>query len=108
MFEPGVLPEVFSQARERRTRKPLTQEVLPQEAASAEDIAAEIADGEAIKAEIIENEGEGRLVVIIVEPEATEATVEAEAQPKDNESAQKPTRKGKGMKGAASTEDAGM
>ena len=76
------------------------------------DIAAAMADGEAIKAEIIENEGEGRLVVITVEPEAMEAmpepvaaTAEAEAQPEDSEPAKKPARKGKGKKGAATTED---
>ena len=78
------------------------------------DIAAAMADDEAIKAEIIEVEGEGRLVVITVEPgdtaamlEATEATAEAEAQPEENEPAKKPARKGKGKKGAAATEDAG-
>ena len=78
------------------------------------DIAAAMADGEAIKAEIVEFEGEGRLVVITVEPEetaatpeATEATEEAEAQPEDSEPAQKPARKGRGKKGAASTEDVG-
>lgn len=79
------------------------------------DIAAAMADGEAIKAEIIEVEGEGRLVVITVEPEATEAMPEsteaaaeavAEAQPEDSEPAKKPARKGKGKKGTASTEDA--
>ena len=76
------------------------------------DIAAAMTDGEAIKAEIIEDEGEGRLVVITVEPEATEvipepveAEAKAEAQPEDNEPAKKPARKGKGKKGAASTED---
>lgn len=157
MFEPGVLPEEFPQTRERKTRKPLTQEAQPQEAVPATvvegemetepqpldqlatealpvsvaeafaqalkdaqvtgepvaGIAAAIADGEAIKAEIIEVEGEGRLVVITVEPEetaaipeATEATVETEAQPEDSEPAKKPARKGKGKKGAASTEDA--
>lgn len=78
------------------------------------DIAAAMADGEAIKAEIVELEGEGRLVVITVEPEetavtpeATEATVDAEAQPEDNEPTKKPTRKGKGKKGVAATEDEG-
>jgi hypothetical protein len=79
------------------------------------DIAAAMVDGEAIKAEIVEIEGEGRLVVITVEPEATEAmpeatkaTAEAEAQPEDSEPTKKPVRKGKGKKGAASTEDADM
>lgn len=79
------------------------------------DIAAAMADGEAIKAEIIEIEGAGRLVIITVEPEAieampgpVEATVEAEAQPEDGEPAKKPSRKGKSKKGAAeaSAEDA--
>ena len=74
-------------------------------------IAAVMADGEAIKAEIIEDEGEGRLDVITVEheetaamPEATETTAVAEARPEDNEPAKKPARKGKGKKGAAATE----
>ena len=70
------------------------------------DIAAAMADGEAIKAEIIGDEGEGRLVVITVEPEATEVAAEAEAQPEESEPAQKPVRKGKGKKGAAATEEA--
>ena len=129
MFEPGVLPEVFPQARERTTRNLLPQEAQPQEAAPAEDmavwtkpqqkpvtqdelppeivpasvaeafaqaledaqaagepvaaIAAAKADGEAIKAEIIGDEGEGRLVVITIEPEVTEATAEVEVQPED-------------------------
>lgn len=74
------------------------------------DITAAMADGEIIKAEIAEVEGEGRLVVITVEPEAMEvmpepvaAKAEADAQPEDSEPAKKPARKGKG---AASTEDA--
>lgn len=77
------------------------------------EITAAMADGEAIRAEIIEDEGEGRLVVITVEPEetvampeTTEATAEAEAQPEENEPAKKPARKGKGKKGAAATEEA--
>ena len=151
MFEPGVLPEEFPQTRERKTRKPLTQEAQPQEAAPATvvegemetgpqpldelatealptsvaeafaqaledtqaagepvaDIAAAMADGEAIKVEVIEDEGEGRLLVITAEPEATEATAEAEAQPEDSEPAKKPARKCKGKKGAAATEDEG-
>ena len=182
MFEPGVLPEVFPQARERRTRKRLPQEAQPQEATPAEDmaagpepqqesvtqdelppeiipasvveaftqaledaqaagepvaeIAAAMADGQIITTEIIEDEGEGRLLIITAEPEATaeaiteattdapdapdaiiaeaveevedtttEALVEAEMQPEDSEPAKKPARKGKGKKGAASTED---
>jgi len=39
MFEPGVLPEVFPQTRERRARKPLAQGAQPQEVAPAEDMA---------------------------------------------------------------------
>lgn len=78
------------------------------------DIAAAMVDGEAIKAKIIEDEGEGRLVVITIEPEAmeampetVEATAEAEAQPEDSEPAKKPARKGKEKKGVAATEDEG-
>lgn len=41
MFEPGVLPEKFPQARERRTRKPLAQEAQPQEVEPAEGMVAE-------------------------------------------------------------------
>ena len=140
MFEPGVLPEEFPRERERKMRKPLTQETQLQEAAPAAEVMAEefaqaledaqaagervadivaaIADGEDIKAGIIEVEGEGRLLIITAEPEATakasaeatteasvEASVEAEAQPEDCESANKPARKGKGKKGAATSED---
>ncbi len=154
MFEPGVLPEEFPQTRERKTRKPLTQEAQPQEAAPATvvegemetepqpldelateehptsvaeafaqaledaqaagepvaDIAAAMANGEIIKAEITEVEGERRLVVITVEQEQSatmpETTAEAVAQLENNEPAKMPTRKGKGKKGAASIEDA--
>jgi hypothetical protein len=101
MFEPGVLPEEFPQARERRTRKPLAQEAQPQaeqpiEALSTSvmeafaqaledaqaagepvaEIAAAMADSEIIKAEIIEDAGAGQLIVITAEPEATEAIPE--------------------------------
>ncbi len=65
------------------------------------EIATAMADGEAIK--ITENEGEGRLVVITVEPESTEAT----AQLKSDIPTKKPVRKGKGKKDTASMEDAG-
>ena len=155
MFKPGILPEEWPQARERRTRKPLAQEAQPQEAAPTEsmaaeaepqqepatqdeqpeglptsvaeafaqaledaqaagepvaDIAAAMADGEAIKAEIIEDEGEGQLIVITAEPEtmpeSVEATEEAETRPEDSEPTKKPARKGKGKKDASSTEDA--
>ena len=173
MFEPGVLPEVFPQARERKTRKSFAQGTQPQETAPAEgmakeaepqpdevqpqaeqpteglpssvveafaqaledaqaagepvaEIAAAMADGQIITTEIIEDEGEGRLLVITAEPEsveateaipeavatttestteATEAPVEAEAQSEDSEPAKKPARKGKGKKGAVATED---
>ncbi|MEA4898516.1 MAG: hypothetical protein VB115_09750 [Christensenellaceae bacterium] len=165
MFEPGVLPEVFPQARERRTRKPLPQEAQPQEAAPAEimvaeaepqqepvkqddlppeglpasvmeafaqaledaqaagepvaEIAEAMADGEIIKAEIIEDTGAGQLIVITAEQEAmpepvetiaeaTETPVEpeAEVQPEDNVPAKKPTRKGKGKKDTVATDSA--
>ena len=168
MFEPGVLPKEFPQARERRTRKPLPQEAQPQEAEPAEGMAAEakpqpeetqpqaeqptealptsvaeafaqamedaqaagepvaeiaeaIVDGEIIKAEITEDADAGQLIVITAEPEATEAMTEpveaiaeatdattepeAEEQPEDSAPAKKPTRKGKGKKGAVSTEE---
>lgn len=45
------------------------------------------------------------MVTTVSIPEAIEATVKAEPQPEDNESAKKPARKGKGKKGAAATED---
>ena len=147
-FEPGVLPEVFPQERERRTRKPMLQGAEPQETAAdvtveaetqdeqpeglpasvaeafaqaLEDaqaadepkaaIAAAVADDEAIKAEIVEHEGEGRLVVITVGPEetvlseATETTAEAEAQPEIDVPARKQALKCKGKKSAAATGD---
>lgn len=148
MFEPGVLPEEFPQARERKTRQSMPKgkepqltaaaeadgETAPQEAQPAEtmdaleqaledaqmagepvaEIAVAMEDGETIKPEIVELEGEGRPAVITAEPEekaampeATEATAEVELQAEDNEPAQKPARKGKGKKGAASMEDAG-
>ena len=144
MFDPGVLPEVFPQTRERRTRAPLAQGTEPQEAEPAADVAAEaelepydeqptealpeslvegfaqalddtqatgepvadiataIANGKAIKAEIIENEDEGRLLVITAEPENTEAM----AQPASDIPAKKPAGKGKGKKGTATTSSA--
>ena len=85
------------------------------------DIAAVMADGEAIKAESIEDGDEGGLFVITAEREGTaatdamaddlEPTLEAvsaagNAQPKDNKPNKKPTSKGKCKKGTASTEDA--
>ncbi len=89
---------------------PVLVQVLEDAQAAGEpvaDIAAAVADGEAIKAEIITVEGEGRLVVITVEPEAmeampepVEATTEAEVQPEDSEPAKKPARKDKGKRGA--------
>ena len=39
MFEPGVLPEEFPQARERKTRQPMPQGTEPQEVAPAADVA---------------------------------------------------------------------
>ena len=106
MFEPGVLPEEFPQARERRTRKPLPQETQPQieqptEALSTSvaeafaqaledaqaagepvaEIAEAMADGEIIKAEITEVEGAGQLIVITAETEATEAPESPESMP---------------------------
>ena len=140
VFEPGVLPEEFPQARERKTRMPMTQDAQPQEAAPAEDVAAEVesqpqdeqanealpasvveafaqaledaqatgdiaaamADGATIKAEVIEDGSEGRLLMITTEPVNTEAT----ALPVSDVPAKKLARKGKGKKGAAATEDA--
>jgi regulator of RNase E activity RraA len=71
------------------------------------DIVAKTTNCEAIKTEIIKDEGEGSLVVIKVDPEATEATADAEARSEDNESTKKPARTGKGKKGAASMKDVG-
>ena len=77
------------------------------------DIAVAMVDGEAIEAEIIADDSEGRLVVITAEPESTEAadsseaTAEAEVQPEDSELAKKPAHKGKGKKGAATADSAG-
>ena len=147
MFEPGVLPEEFPQARERKTRKPLAQGTQPQEAAPAEDMAAEaepqqesmtqgeppeglptsiaeafaqaleeaqaagepvaeiaaaMADGRIIKTEIIEDEGEGRLLIITAETESTEVTTPPEGEVPDK----KPAGKGKGKKGVATTDSA--
>ena len=43
MFAPGILPEEWPQTRERKTRKPLTQEAQPQEEAEpAADVAAKV------------------------------------------------------------------
>ncbi len=64
------------------------------------DIAAAMADGEAIKADIIEDEATGRVLVITAEPESTEAT----AQPESEIPTKKPAGKGRGKKGAATTE----
>ncbi len=90
LFEPGVLPEEFPHARERRTRKPLAQEAQSQEAApAAED---EHATDEQETTEAI--------------PEATKATAGAVTQPEDNEPAKMPTRKGKGKRSASTTETA--
>jgi len=127
--EADVAAEVEPQPEEAQPQAEQPTEALPTSVAEAfaqaledaqaagepvTDIVAAMADGEAIKAEIIEVEGEGRLVVIAVEPEAmevpqapesipevVEATVDAEAQPEDSELAKKPTRKGR--KGAENT-----
>ena len=128
MFEPGVLPEVFPEIRERRTRKPFAQEVQLQDAAPAVDMAEEqyeqvtealpasvlkafaqalegaqaadkMATGEAIKAEIIKVESEERLLVITDESESTEGTVDAESEAP----VKKPASKGKGKKGSVPT-----
>ena len=85
------------------------------------DIAAAMADGEVIKAEITEDAGVGQTIEITAEPETTEAMTEfmdataeateamaapdAEAQPEDSEPTKKPTHKGKGKKAAAATEN---
>ena len=130
MFEPGVLPEEFPQARERRTRKSLAQEAQPQEtepaegvelqqlgeqpnealpASVAEELTQALEDAQAAGepvADIVEDAGAGQLIVITAEPEATKATAEAEAQPENSEPAKKPARKGKGKKGAALADSA--
>ena len=138
MFEPGILPEQFPQARERKTRQPMPQgtepqamaadaeaeETAPQDGQPAEalpaetiqtlahaledaqtagepvaDIAAAMADGEAIRTEIFEDEATGRVLVITAEPESTEAT----AQPESEVQAKKPAGKGRGKKGTSTT-----
>ncbi len=66
------------------------------------DIAAAMADGEAIKAEIIKGEGEGRLLVITAEPESSEVTTPLES----DIPAKKPASKGKGKKGAETADSA--
>jgi len=150
MFEPGILPEEFPQARERKTRQPMPQgkepqamaaaaeaeEAAPQDEQAAEalpaetmealaqaledaqtagepvaDIAAAMADGEAIKTEIIEGEAMDRVLVITAEPESAEATAqpenaEAAAQPESDVPTKKPAPKGKGKKGAAPVDNA--
>ena len=68
-------------------------------------LAEAVTNGETIMTEIIGDEGEGRLVVITVKPEVTEAAVEAEAQPKDNKPSKKPKSKDKGKKSVTATED---
>jgi len=56
-----------------------------------------MADGETIKAGIIKNGGEGRLLVITAEPENTEAT----AQPDSGMPARKPAGNVRRKKGAS-------
>jgi hypothetical protein len=65
-------------------------------------LAEAVANGEAIKTEIIEEEGEGRLLVITAEPENTEVAV----QPQCDAPAKKPAPKGKGKKSAVVTDSA--
>ena len=114
-------------------QQPVTQDELPPEVIPASVVEAfaqaledEQAAGEPVAeiaevmadGEIIEDAGEGQLIVITAEPEAREsmpepveaiaeatAEPEADAQPEDSEPAKKPARKGKGKKGAASTVD---
>ena len=68
------------------------------------EIAVAMADGQIIKTKIIEDEDEGRLVVITVEPESTGAAVQ---QPENAVPAKKTAGKGRGKKSATSTEDVG-
>ena len=118
IFEPGVLPVAFPQAREHRPRKLLAQETQPQETQSASepvaDIAVAMADDVAIKTEIIEGESEGQLVFVKVEQETIEAMleppaaiVETEAQYEANKPVMRPAYKGKGKKNGAATENEG-
>lgn len=97
MFEPGVLPEEFPQARERKARKPLAQGTEPQEAATAAEGIPQVPEDENVT-------GEQETMAAI--PEATEATAGAEVQPDNSVSTKLPARKGKGKKVAAATEDA--
>ena len=66
------------------------------------DIAAAMADGETIKAEIIEDEATDRVVMITAEPESNEATV----QPESELPAKKPARMGKAKKRVAAADSA--
>ena len=90
---PTLVVEAFTQALEeaQATGEPVAE------------IAAAMVDVETIKSEIIEGGSEGRPLVITAEPENTETTM----QPESDVPAKKPTGKGRGKKGAASTEDAG-
>jgi hypothetical protein len=62
-----------------------------------------VGNGEAITAEIIEDEGTDRVLVLTAETERIEAT----ARPESDVPAKKPAPKGKSKKGAAATEDEG-
>ena len=62
------------------------------------------ANGEAIKTEIIEDEAAGQVLVISVGSECTEAA----AQPENAPPAIKPVPKGKGKKGAATSDSANI
>jgi hypothetical protein len=66
-----------------------------------ETIAKAVANGEAIKAEIIGDNAKGREPEVTAEPEGIEATAQAES----DIPAKKPAPKGKGKKGAATTEN---
>ena len=101
MFEPGVLPEVFPQERERKTRKPLIKEAQLQQGVHAADVAAAKAHDEIIKTEIFGYEATGQVLVITAQPESTEAM----AQPESVVSAKKQVHMSKSKRGASATED---
>ncbi len=135
MFEQGVLPEEFPQARERRTRKSLAQEAQPQEAALAADATEEAepqqepqpaeslvqalentqADGEPVDAlaEAVADGEPAMAEAIGYEAAGREPAVmveqestEAAVQPESDVPAKKPAPRDKGKKGAAATDSA--
>lgn len=69
----------------------------------AADIAVDMADGEAIRAEIIGDEAMSRVLVITAEPESTGAM----AHHGSDVPAKKTAGKGKGKKGTTTTESTG-